>query len=95
MFAAHALAIPPPDDDLWIDQEVYEWRRLDEFAVCSSWTGHWAESAAACELLLAGDALPAEERSRVETNLDLARQHTGPGPAPGPERKPAKGRKKR
>jgi hypothetical protein len=95
MFAAHALPIPLPDDELWIDQEVYEWRRLDEFAVCSSWTGHWAESAAACELLLAGHALPADERSRVQSNLELARRHLGGDAAPKPERKPAKGRKKR
>ena len=95
MFAAHSLAIPLPDDDLWIDQEVYEWRRLDEFAVCSSWTGHWAESATACELLLAGDALPADERSRVEGEPAACPSAPRGAAAPKPERKPAKGRKKR
>jgi hypothetical protein len=75
MFASYALSIPRPDDLLWIDEEVYAWRRLDEFAVCSSWTGHWGESAAACEMLLAGEALPETERARVQANLELARQH--------------------
>jgi cellulose synthase/poly-beta-1,6-N-acetylglucosamine synthase-like glycosyltransferase len=97
MFAAQALTIPLSDDELWIDEEVYRWRRLDEFAVCSSWTGHWAESAAACEALLGGDALPVHERDRVESNLRLARQHLGPPEAPArakPSGKPTKGRKR-
>lgn len=101
MFAAHAISIPRPDDLLWIDEEVYDWRRLDEFAVCSSWTGHWEESAAACRMLLDGGLLPESDTDRVRANLDLAEQHSRPaaqasGASAAPARRPpAKRRKKR
>jgi len=83
MFAAHSLTIPRPDDLLWIDEEVYDWRRLDELAVCSTWTGHWVDAAAGCELLLAEGRLPKGERSRVRKNLKLAREHLDPALLPG------------
>jgi tetratricopeptide (TPR) repeat protein len=73
-FAGLALEIPVPDDLLWVEHDVYAWRSLDEFAVSSYWTGHYAESAQACSDLLAGDRLPADQRARVEANLEFARE---------------------
>jgi len=71
-FAAHALTIPRPDDLLWIQEDVYEWRCLDEYAVSSYWTGHYADSADACGELLAGVAVPAAQRGRIADNLRFA-----------------------
>jgi hypothetical protein len=73
MVAAQADAIPRPDDDLlWIDEDVYNWRCLDEFAVCSYWTGHYAACAAACQQLLDCGLLPEDQRARVSDNLRFA-----------------------
>jgi glycosyltransferase involved in cell wall biosynthesis len=74
MFAAQALAIPRPPDALFLDEGVYRWRRLDELAVASYWTGHLGESRDACRRLLAEGFLPAGERNRVEANLRWAEE---------------------
>lgn len=72
MFAAQATAIHRPDDLLWIDEEVYNWRALDEFAVSSYWTGDYSDSAETCRELLENGRLPAEQRARVMENLSHA-----------------------
>ncbi|MGQ0846298.1 MAG: tetratricopeptide repeat-containing glycosyltransferase [Sporichthyaceae bacterium] len=73
MVSAQALAIPRPDGDrLWVEEDVYTWRALDEFAIASYWTGHFEDSARASRDLLIGTALPASEQDRVQKNLDFA-----------------------
>jgi hypothetical protein len=72
MFAAQATTIPRPDDLLWIDEDVYNWRCLDEFAVSSYWTGDYAATAETCRELLEGGRLPAQQQARVRENLDHA-----------------------
>jgi tetratricopeptide (TPR) repeat protein len=74
LFAKEAAAIPHPgaDERLFVYETVYSWRALDEWAVAASWTGRWLETKEICERLLAGSALPACERGRVQRNLELA-----------------------
>ena len=72
-FSKLALDVPVPDDLLWVEHDVYRWRILDEFAVSSYWTGHYAESARACEELLSEGHLPEDQRPRIEANLEFAR----------------------
>lgn len=74
-----AVAMPPSDDALFVEPEWHAWRCLDEFAIAAYWSGHAEESRDACERLLAGSALPAAQRARVQANLDfaLARLATG------------------
>ena len=69
-FARTAVAIELPRSEvLFLDESVYAWRSLDEYAVAASWTGAFAEAASVFERLLALPALPAAERPRIEGNL--------------------------
>ena len=68
-FARMASAIPRPADALFIDESVYGWRALDEYAIAAYWAGDYAEGLAANQRLLASEMLPSSERERVTTNL--------------------------
>ena len=73
VFAKEAAAIPHPDADerIFVDESVYAWRAMDEWAVAASWTGRHLESKGVCERMLASVTLPASERRRVQENLDI------------------------
>lgn len=78
MFAQQASRIPLPEDDtLFVDASVYEWRALDEFAVCASWLGLWAQTLELCEQILGRDDIPLQDRQRIADNRDQARQQVG------------------
>ncbi len=73
LFAEQAARIPLPTNDvLFVPADVYEWRALDEQAVCGSWIGKQAEAFAIYERLLARTDIPAEDRTRITANRDLA-----------------------
>jgi hypothetical protein len=73
LFAERAAQIPLPlSDVLFVNASVYEWRALDEQAVCGSWIGKSAESFAICRRLLARADLPDDDRQRIVANRDLA-----------------------
>ena len=74
LFAARAVYIPKPDDVLFVDDSVYSWRSKDELAIASYWCGDYAACRELCLELLAGDALPDEQRARVTENLRYAEQ---------------------
>ena len=74
LFARQAAELPLPEDLLFIDHGVYAWRAKDEWTVASWYCGDGATSSRLCEELLAGDALPASERGRVQSNLGFAHQ---------------------
>jgi glycosyltransferase involved in cell wall biosynthesis len=91
LFAERAARIPLPTDDvLFVPVDVYEWRAVDEQAVCGSWLGMMPETFALCERLLARNDIPEEDRTRITANRDLAaramRQAESPcsDPAPPP-----------
>jgi glycosyltransferase involved in cell wall biosynthesis len=71
-FARIAVDIKQPDDLLFMDQTVYDWRARDELAVSSYWCGDRALSARLCRELLADKRLPDGERERVQKNLEFA-----------------------
>lgn len=73
MFARQAVAIPYPQDILFVEFDWYDWRALDELAVAAYWVGEYEESARCAERLLAGGKLPAGQHERVTRNLDFAR----------------------
>jgi len=79
LFARQAAAIPRPADILFVDDDIYRWRNLDEFSVAASWTGAMSEGREATERLIAEGNLPAAERSRVEGNLDFYVKASAPG----------------
>ena len=71
-FARIAAAIAQPDDRLFMDQTVYDWRARDELSIALYWCNEREESARLCRELLADPRLPAAQRERVATNLDFA-----------------------
>ncbi|MBN1605592.1 MAG: glycosyltransferase family 2 protein [Polyangiaceae bacterium] len=71
LFAAKAVEIPPPNDILFVEQSVYLWKARDELAVASFFLGQVQQAAALLDDLLASDALPADERPRLEKNRRL------------------------
>ncbi len=73
LFAERAASIPlPADDALFVGADVYDWRALDEQAICAYWIGKYMESFALCRVLLASPSLPDDERERVAENRDFA-----------------------
>jgi hypothetical protein len=71
-FAVKGLAIPYPNDELFVEDWIYEYGLLDELAVNAYWTARYAECADACARLLREEKLPEEMRDRVLMNRDLA-----------------------
>ncbi len=80
LFASRAKEIPMPDDLLFVGREWYDWRCLDEFSVAAYWVGEPEACRAACEQLLTGGKLPADQRARVVANLNFARVRLGMTP---------------
>ncbi len=76
-FARVAADTPRPIDRLFLDETVYAWRAKDELAVAGYWAGRHAEALALNEALLAGGALPPEERPRVADNLRFCKAKVG------------------
>jgi len=73
LFAERAAAIPVPAVDiLFVDESVYNWRALDEQAVCASWIGKHEEAFALCRRLLARADIADEDRQRLARNRDLS-----------------------
>jgi hypothetical protein len=83
LFAREAIALPVPAGELFVEEAVYAWRALDEYAVAAYWTGRHAESVTAGERLLDSPVLPRAEYARVNTNLAAARTALGVHPQAG------------
>ena len=79
LFASAAVAIPRPADTLFLDDTVYAWQALDEFAVSAYWVRRYRESRDACRQLLSAGQLPASEVARVQGNLDFAERRLSEG----------------
>lgn len=77
LFADKGRSLERPEDLLFIDAPIYEWRALDEYAVASYWTGDYADCKSACERLLESNHLPPTQRARVIDNLNFAKKALG------------------
>jgi len=55
-----------------VAEPAQTWRARDEWSVSAYWCGAREESARLCRELLADARLPAQERARVQRNLDFA-----------------------
>jgi glycosyltransferase involved in cell wall biosynthesis len=80
VFAREAASKPPPEDLLFVDDGVYQWRALDELAIATYYTGKLRESAELNQRLLLAGKLPASERPRIEANLAFSTGGLGGGP---------------
>ncbi|OGT57995.1 MAG: hypothetical protein A3F14_03510 [Gammaproteobacteria bacterium RIFCSPHIGHO2_12_FULL_43_28] len=76
-FARAASEIPIPNHTLFVDDSVYAWRALDEYAVAASWAGHFKEAILANKKLLLSKILPESERGRIQKNLEFCREKIG------------------
>ena len=71
-FAAQGLAIAYPKGAPAVEDWIYEYGLLDEFAINAYWTERYAECMDACDRLLSEGKLPADKRDRVQKNKQLA-----------------------
>ncbi|MDP1573907.1 MAG: glycosyltransferase [Coxiellaceae bacterium] len=76
-FACTANDIQRPNDVLFVDDSVYAWRALDEYAVAASWVGRYKEATMANQQLLKRKMLPEPERERIQKNLIFCREKMG------------------
>jgi glycosyltransferase involved in cell wall biosynthesis len=77
IFARTAVEIERPDDTLFMAQEVYDWRMLDELGVSAYWVGDYTAAREACETVItrverAGLVVPEEDLARIRENLAYA-----------------------
>ncbi|OOK77132.1 putative glycosyl transferase [Mycobacterium kansasii] len=71
-FAKRAAEIPFPEQDmLFVRADIYDWRIVDEQAVCASWIGKYAEAFTLWRRLLTRSDLPENERQRIAENRDI------------------------
>ncbi len=71
--ALMGLKIPLPADTLFVDKAVYDWRLLEEFALCAHILGRHQDAAQAVERILRGGLYPSEEWERLHALLSAAR----------------------
>jgi glycosyltransferase involved in cell wall biosynthesis len=79
LFASAAVDRPAPGDILFLDDSVYAWRALDEYAISAYWVGKYEESLRANDRLLTEGKLPATERARIEQNRAFCLGKLRPG----------------
>lgn len=68
LYARQAMLIPRPADLLFIDDDIYRWRILDEFSVAAAWVGNLSEGRKAIDRLMAERNVPESDRARAEVN---------------------------
>jgi len=73
-FARQGLAISWQAESLFSTPWVYQYGLLDEYAVTASWIGRHQECLETCLRLLREGFLPEQERARVVSNAELARE---------------------
>jgi hypothetical protein len=73
LHAHAAVAIPMPDDLLFVDAATYQWRALDEYAIASYYAGRLEGGAAALRRLLTEGHVPVGEMERVRGNAGYYR----------------------
>jgi hypothetical protein len=73
LFAARAVDIPLPEDDMVLPYpDIYAWLADEELAVCAYRIGKQAEAFAVWRRMLAHPDIPESDRQRIAGNRDLA-----------------------
>lgn len=83
LLARQGIMLAEPENGLFLDRSVYQYRMLDEFQVNAYWAGHYRESLDAAATILQGGHFPDSERPRLVANADFAMQKLT-APAQGP-----------
>jgi glycosyltransferase involved in cell wall biosynthesis len=72
--AKRALQIRLPDDGLFLEEWIYEYGVVDEYAVNAYWIGKYDECLKACRKILGLANIPEDLRKRVQANAGFASQ---------------------
>ena len=73
IFAKKAIKINRKNTDLNWEEEIYQWKILDELSVCAYWIKKYRESFWASKQIL--DIVPQSELSRIKSNINYCRAH--------------------
>lgn len=71
LFAKRAVETPRPGDGLFLDDSVYDWRCLDEYAIAAFYVGEIEAAREANLRLLAEGKVPESELPRIRKNLEF------------------------
>jgi glycosyltransferase involved in cell wall biosynthesis/predicted O-methyltransferase YrrM len=71
-YARRGLAIPQPNDGLFVVAWIYDYGLLDEFAVNAYWDERYQDCLDACQRLLGEGKMPLEMHDRVKKNAEFA-----------------------
>jgi glycosyltransferase involved in cell wall biosynthesis len=71
-FAKQGLAIPHPTDKFAVENWIYDYGLLDEFAVNAFWSERYQDCLEACQRLLREGKLPPDMHERVKKNAQFA-----------------------
>jgi glycosyltransferase involved in cell wall biosynthesis len=82
LIGKQAIKIPMPLRGLFVQAWIYEYGMLDEFASAAYWSGHYRDCLEACLRLLADAKIPADQRARIRTNANCAREKLANSPQP-------------
>jgi glycosyltransferase involved in cell wall biosynthesis len=69
LFSSAAMAVPRPNDTLFVASDVYTWRIRDEHALAAYYTARYEVAKRMTDELLSDPALPETERRRLLENL--------------------------
>ncbi|MEB4590359.1 glycosyltransferase [Candidatus Thiothrix sp. Deng01] len=64
---------PLPDDVLFLNPSVYDWRFQDELSICAVYADHPQEAAQMIEILINLPKTPTGEKQRLASNLSFAK----------------------
>ncbi|MGH8589686.1 MAG: glycosyltransferase [Gammaproteobacteria bacterium] len=68
----HALALVRPETGLFLEEWIYAYGLLDEYAIVAYWAGHYRECFDACLRILGEKAIPEPQRDRVRKNAEYS-----------------------
>jgi tetratricopeptide (TPR) repeat protein len=80
LFAKAGVLTPRPSDRLFVAQDVYDWRLLDELGVAAYWIGNHHDCRVACEEVLRridedGLDVPDDDVRRIRENLERSHKN--------------------
>lgn len=71
-YASIAARTPLPNDGVYVDRQIYDWRSSDLLAYVLHALGRHTECAQLCRALLANARLPPDEHPRIQANMRAA-----------------------